>query len=168
VKLPIQKFRDPAGATAAMIGTFLGSGLLPKAPGTWGSLAALPLVFLSHQWSPSEQIFFWLVITGIGTWAAKEICERTECSDNQAIVIDEVIGMGITAWTSAFDWKWLWISFFFFRLFDMTKPPPVRAVDRWSKNAGTYWARGFGVLADDIVAGFQGLIVVLILQKYFP
>ncbi len=167
MSLPLHKFKDPVGTFSVLIGTFFGSGLLPKMPGTWGSLAAMPLVFYSHAWQPNHQFLFWIALTAIGTFAAKEICERTRCADNQTIVIDEVIGLGITAWTSGASWRWMWISFLVFRFFDMTKVPPVGAVDKWSKATDSYWTRGFGVLADDILAGFQGVIVIMLLQGFF-
>ena len=93
--------------------------------------------------------------------------------DNQNIVIDEVIGLGITAWTSGHEWKTLLAAFFAFRFFDVLKPFPVRLVDRWSKkkaeekgSALAPWWGGFGVIADDILAGFQGLVVILIFQHF--
>jgi phosphatidylglycerophosphatase A len=86
--------------------------------------------------------------------------------DNQNIVIDEVIGLGITAWTAGRDLKTLFAAFVLFRFFDVIKPPPVRQVDLWSKRQASPWAGGFGVIADDIVAGFQALAVILVLQYY--
>jgi phosphatidylglycerophosphatase A len=109
----------------------------------------------------------------VGTWACKVFDETMQTGDNQNLVIDEVVGLGITAWVAGPDWKWLAAAFFLFRFFDIVKPPPVRQVDAWSKNRTLsntplrYWYSGFGVMADDIIAGFQGLICMVVLRHFF-
>jgi phosphatidylglycerophosphatase A len=83
-------------------------------------------------------------------------------------VIDEVIGMGIAALLCSFSFFEFALAFFLFRLFDITKPPPVRQLDEWSKKkameSGPLWA-GFGIMADDIVAGLQALATFWILKQ---
>jgi phosphatidylglycerophosphatase A len=92
-------------------------------------------------------------------------------ADNQNIVMDEVVGLGLTAlFVAREDWKGWIAAFVLFRLFDIVKIPPVRAVDRWSKGSPgksmNPWISGFGVMADDVVAGLQGLLVIVLLKKY--
>ncbi len=156
---------------ALLTGTFFGSGLLPKMPGTWGTLAAMPLAWFLAPESLAVKITVWVLLLVAGTWSGKKFHDLFGVADNQNIVIDEVVGVGITSlFIAREDWK-LWIAaFVFFRLFDIIKIPPVRAVDRWSKGKPgkpmNPWISGFGVMGDDVVAGFQGLIVLLILAKY--
>jgi phosphatidylglycerophosphatase A len=92
--------------------------------------------------------------------------------DNQSIVMDEVVGLGVTAWTAGHHTSTLIAAFVLFRAFDILKPPPVRQLDRWSKkkasqkgNASAAWWGGFGVMADDLLAGFEALTVIFILQQ---
>lgn len=159
--------------TALLTGTFFGSGLLPKAPGTWGTLAAMPLAWFLAPESLALKLFVWSLLLAAGTWSGKKFHDLFGVADNQNIVIDEVVGLGITSlFIARGDWK-LWVAaFFFFRLFDIIKPPPVRAVDRWSKGKPgeklNPWISGFGVMADDVVAGLQGLIVILLLARFLP
>lgn len=156
------------------IATASGAGLFPVAPGTAGTVAALPVICLTVSWPEWVRVLFWILLTAIGTWAAKVVDETMETHDNQNIVIDEVIGFGVASWTvgpwvgmaeSGAAWG---AAFILFRFFDGLKPPPVRQIDRWShKQASGRWGGwwgGFGVIADDIAAGFQALAIVMILQ----
>jgi phosphatidylglycerophosphatase A len=163
------RVKGPKAVTSLVVSTALGAGLSPVAPGTMGSIVALPLAWWSNSWDWPCRVALWAALTAIGTWAATAFDRTMGTSDNQNIVIDEVIGLGITAWTAGRDPKLLAASLVLFRFFDIVKPPPVRQIDLWSKkkskapNGSPYWG-GFGVIADDIAAGFQGLIVMLILQ----
>lgn len=165
------KVRGPIPWTAVISGTFLGSGLLPKMPGTWGTLAAMPLAWYLAPQSLELKLAVWILLLALGTWAGKKFYDLFGVADNQNIVIDEVVGLGITSlFVAREDWK-LWIAaFIFFRLFDIVKLPPVRWVDLWSKGKPgeplNRWIAGFGVMADDVVAGLQGLVVLLILAKF--
>lgn len=173
-KLIWQKLRNPKTAFAFWIATASGAGLFPIAPGTAGTVAALPVVYFTIGWPVESRLLFWVLMTFAGTWAAKVVDEAMETKDNQNIVIDEVIGFGIASWTIG---PWLgvekstlsWVTaFLLFRFFDGVKPPPIRQVDRWSHSQPhspwSGWLGGFGVNADDIVAGFQSLAIVMILQ----
>lgn len=171
-----EQVRGPRAFAATFVATALGAGFFPIAPGTMGTLAAVPLAYLTAEWTAPFRGLLWLAITAIGTWSAKVIDEVTGTSDNQSIVIDEVVGFGISAWTAGRDAKALIAAFVLFRLFDTTKPPPIRQLDRMSKGrtvgAGAasapshvLWWRGFGVIADDILAGFMALACVFLLQR---
>lgn len=168
-KRPLQwnKVKGPKMITVLLVATAGGAGLLPKAPGTFGALVGLPIAYFTRDWPITARVGLWVFILAIGTWAA-EIFDRTmESTDNQNIVIDEVLGMGITAWTASLSVHVLgaWITaFVLFRLFDIWKPWPIRLLDRWSKN--TPGMSGFGVMADDALAGVYGLIAMLILQHF--
>ncbi len=157
-------------ATSAVIAaTALGAGLFPAAPGTMGALVTLPLAYAMAGTPWFAKAALWLAILAIGTWAAKVFDETMTTEDNQNIVIDEVLGMGIAAWTAGTHVKTLIVAFILFRLFDIIKPAPIRQADRWSKVAaknGNGWAGGFGVMFDDLLAGLQSLIVIIVLQHF--
>ena len=161
-------------ATAALVtGTALGAGLVPVAPGTMGTLFAIPLAYFTREWPWPARVALWLGLTAAGTWAAKVLDELMQTGDNQCIVVDEVVGLGITAWTitGSANSAWAWLAaFVLFRVFDIVKLPPVRQLDHWSKKKArentplARWWGGSGVMGDDILAGFQGLIVMIVLQ----
>lgn len=161
-------------ATACVaVATALGAGLTPIAPGTMGSLMALPFAYLGAELPWTVRAAVWLLVFVVGVWSAKVFDEIMGSSDNQSIVIDEVLGLWLTAATAGRDPKTLLAAFVLFRFFDIVKPPPVRQLDRWSKrkasdrkNPLSAWYGGFGVIADDVVAGIQGLIIILVLQHY--
>lgn len=126
------------------LATVGGIGLLPKFPGTWGTVAALPLAFcLSYlDLMTAATITFLFIIFSIAVCHVYEK-DRPE-HDSSEIVIDEVAGflvaaLGLQGW-------WLIVAFILFRFFDIVKPPPISAIDR--KVSG-----GFGVVLDDVAAG---------------
>jgi len=149
--------------------TFLGSGLSPVAPGTAGTLAALPLVAGVTLLSLPFQIGIWALVTLLGTWAAARVDSKAGTGDHGSIVIDEVIGMGISAMACERDWLHFGAAFVLFRFFDITKIPPVRQVDTWSKKkareSGALWG-GLGVMLDDILAGIQALAFFVLLKHW--
>ena len=156
-----------------MIATAGGAGLIPRIPGTAGSLVALPICYAIADWSLGGKLALWLAFTVVGTWAAKVFDQASGSSDNQKIVIDEVIGMGITTLFAGHDFRILFIGFVLFRAFDIWKPFPIRQIDRWSKKKAkegngelSAYYGGFGVIADDILAGIEALIVVIIIQQF--
>lgn len=152
--------------SAWTIATALGFGLSPVAPGTMGTLVGVAVVYFSNPLQLSWKVLIWSVLLVSGTWSASVIDQLTHKKDNQKIVIDEVVGYGITAWTAQNHWSTLIAAFLLFRFFDIFKLPPVRQIDQWSKNrtvSKSFWS-GFGVMADDLVAGFQALLVILFLQ----
>ena len=150
-----------------LIATVLGVGYLKPAPGTWGSLAALPLFWLLHQiGSWPLALSATLVVTVVGIWAIGLETEGKEDHDPSEIVIDEVAGQWVAllpvslgAAMAGSDVLALypgWIAaFVLFRLFDIWKPGPVGWADR----------RGdaLGVMLDDLIAGvFAGIGVLLL------
>ncbi len=123
-----------------------GSGLAPKAPGTFGTLAAIPLVWLAQQSGNVGYLVLTLlvVIAGIGicSYTAKAMGEH----DSPAIVWDEIAGYMVAFIGLPWSWQNLVLAFVLFRLLDITKPGPIGWCDR--KLQG-----GLGIMADDVVAG---------------
>lgn len=139
---------------AGWIATALGAGLVPKAPGTAGSLVALlPWWFLLRGLPPGG----YLAVLGagflLGVWACAVCDRRLGRHDLGALVWDEVIGMWIALFAAPQAWWWMLAGFALFRLFDIWKPWPVRWADRRVHG-------GLGVMLDDVVAGLYALAVL--------
>ncbi len=143
---------------AQCIATFFYVGKLPKAPGTFGSLAALPLAW--WMWKlPAE--FAWgtaIIIFLLGVWAAKKVIQKTGTEDHQTIVIDEVAGILFTTSITQHLWWHYALAFVFFRFFDIFKPGPIRWIDAKVKG-------GLGAMLDDMAAAiFATLLLYVTLQ----
>ena len=135
-----------------LVATFFGSGLSPIAPGTVGSLAALPLASILLSVSAGQAMFVIGVLFFVGVWASNAVEAPLEQHDASLIVIDEVVGQCLVVTLldvflrGAVDTTLLLLlSFIGFRLFDVVKPWPVGWVD--NKVEG-----GLGVMLDDVVA----------------
>ena len=128
-----------------------GSGLAPKAPGTFGTLAAIPIYLLIAQ----QTLWIYLLITLIVRIAGIYICDKTSrdmgVHDHGGIVWDEIAGYLITMIAVPFSWTAVITGFVLFRLFDILKPWPISWLDK--KVGG-----GLGIMLDDIVAGLFALI----------
>jgi phosphatidylglycerophosphatase A len=141
---------------AILLATCGGVGLSPVAPGTAGTLAAIPL-FLLLALLPGW--LYILCVVGIGVIAcrAADAAERIfQEKDPHRVVIDEAVGFFITMTALPVTWQYLLAGFVLFRLFDIIKPPPIRWIER--KVPG-----GYGVVLDDVVAGIYAHIAVRII-----
>lgn len=140
--------------SALFLGSFFGVGFLPKAPGTFGSLAALLIVAFSPPW----HVYLTIAIVAIliGFWAIPSM-EKRIGDDAPSIVIDEAAGMWLTLALPSITISWFWASvgFALFRLFDIWKPYPIRLLN---EKMGALW-----VLADDVVAGFYAGFCLFVL-----
>lgn len=141
----------------AGIATFFGAGLSPQSPGTVGTLATVPLAYLLLRYGSAALFTATVVVSVLGTWAAGRYCAATGKHDNQRIVIDEVAGYLLTL-CAALPLKInLLLAFGLFRLLDIWKPWPIRVVDRRVHG-------GFGVMADDLLAGAIGAVLLYFAQ----
>ena len=132
---------------ASLLATWFGSGLLPKAPGTWGSLAALPFAFLIVTLAGTWGLFAAAILaTLLGVWAAGVYAARSGQSDPQRVVIDEVAGQWLALLPVAQDLRFYAVAFLAFRFFDIVKVWPAGRIDRELKG-------GWGIMLDDVVAG---------------
>ena len=132
-----------------------GLGLLPKAPGTWGSIAGVALAWLfqaSEFHAPLlNPLAWWLVLSAAGVWAAGRAERASGKKDPQQVVIDEVSGQWLAllaspaAFTGGLGWKSFLAGFILFRVLDITKPFPAKQAESLPG--------GWGIMADDWVAG---------------
>lgn len=135
-----------------------GSGLAPFAPGTFGTLAAIPVYLLIFSLSPGVYLIITLFCFLIGIYLCGKTSKALGVEDHPAIVWDEIVGYLITMFMVPAGWLWLVIGFVLFRLFDILKPWPIRLLDRRIKG-------GLGIMLDDILAGvFAALVIQFVLK----
>jgi phosphatidylglycerophosphatase A len=136
-----------AALPARLLATWFGCGLSPKAPGTVGSLGAVPLHLALSMLGPVPHIAAVVALTAAGTWAANEIARAEGIEDPQKVVIDEVAGTLIAmGMVSGSSWGIRLLALALFRLLDITKPGPIDSVQRLEPP-------GVGIMADDVLAG---------------
>lgn len=123
-----------------------GSGLSPWAPGTAGTLLAIPLYLLVAHWSLPVYTGFIVLTIVLGTWFCDAASRELDVHDHPGIVWDEFVGYWITMWALPTTWTWMVAGFVVFRILDITKPWPIGLLDKKVKG-------GFGIMIDDIVAG---------------
>jgi len=139
-----------------LIATGLGLGFLPIAPGTWGSLGALAVLGPLRFACPPAFAVLLAALCAAGIVAAGRAARALADPDPRRVVIDEVVGMGLTlAAVRVPAPASLLAAFILFRVFDVLKPPPLRALERLPG--------GFGIVADDAgAAGYAALVLWLI------
>ncbi len=149
------RLSDPA----MMVATVGGIGLLPLAPGTWGSLAALPLGWLLYGWAgPLAVVLAVAVVFFAGWWASEALARRGGDHDPGYIVIDEVAGQLLVLAVIPPDPMLYAVGFVLFRLFDILKPAFIGWADRTVKG-------GLGVMLDDLLAGLCGALVIYAVMR---
>lgn len=141
----------------------LGSGLLKPAPGTWGTLMAVPLYLLLAQLEPLAYGIVVAVAFVLGIYLCGKTASDIGAHDHGAIVWDEFVGLWITLSVIPHDANyayWVLAGFIAFRFFDIVKPFPIGLLDR--KVHG-----GFGIMLDDAVAGFYAMACLVIAKEAY-
>lgn len=139
---------------AFAIATWFGCGLVPRAPGTAGTLGAVPLYLVAARGGRPGVAAAALVVTAVGIWAASAVARDLGKKDPQIVVVDEVAGFLVTMLAvDAISWQGVVLGFLVFRLFDVVKPWPVRALERLPG--------GWGIVLDDLGAGAFGACVLV-------
>ncbi len=137
-----------------------GSGLARKAPGTWGTLAAVPFYYFLSFLSIKTYIIFLIVSSIFGIWICHITQKKMVGDDPSAIVWDEFVGYWITMLAAPLSVQWMIVGFILFRFFDILKPYPICWLDKNVRG-------GFGIMIDDIVAGIFALIVLqFLIHRY--
>lgn len=136
-----------------------GSGLAPKAPGTFGTLAGWLLYpLLRPLFSDWAFLAFLALGVVVGSFAIEVTGRKLGEIDHGGIVWDEIVAIWLVLFFTPAGWMWQVGAFALFRFFDIVKPPPVRQCDAKLKN-------GFGVMADDLLAAGYSLLVIIALTR---
>ena len=127
-----------------------GSGLSPKAPGTFGTLAAIPVFLLFSYFTPLFYSIAVLIVCVAGIYICGKTAEDVGVHDHGAIVWDEIAGYLITMFLIPNRWQSIVVGFILFRIFDILKPWPISYIDKQIHG-------GFGIMFDDVIAGVMAL-----------
>lgn len=148
-----------------LIATSLGAGFLPVCPGTWGALVGIILWLPLYIWA-SVSVTLWVTVAAVviftiaGTWAS-DVAERYWGKDPVVACIDETVGQWLTLLpvTPLCPWWEIVLALALFRFFDIFKPLGIRKTEKLPG--------GWGMMADDILAGIYGAIIILIINEIF-
>jgi phosphatidylglycerophosphatase A len=141
---------------AHLVAFGFGVGLAPVAPGTWGTLLALPVYWLvSPRLEPVEFLLMLAVLFALGVWACEVTGRAIGASDHGGMVWDETVAFLLVLFFVPATLPWQAAAFLLFRLFDILKPPPIRYYDQALKG-------GFGVMLDDLIAASYALLVLAV------
>ena len=136
-----------------------GSGLAPKAPGTFGTLVAVPFYLL---FAKLDLIYYLAILTAafaVGVFLCHYTSKALSVHDHPGIVWDEFVGFWITMIAVPVSWEWILLGFVLFRVFDIIKPWPVKMADKKLKG-------GFGIMFDDVLAGIYALICIQLILYF--
>lgn len=156
VKLTSEVWQNPT----YFIAFGFGSGLMPFAPGTWGTLAAFPLYFLLMSKPWPVYLLVTLLAFFLGVWVSDRVARELGIHDYKGIVWDEVVGYLLTMFLAPQGVSWMILGFILFRIFDIWKPNPIRLVDQ--KVQG-----GLGIMLDDVLAAIPAWIVLQLIAWGF-
>ncbi len=137
-----------------------GSGLAPWAPGTFGTLAALPVYWLIQDLSWPLYLGWLLVTFILGVYWCERSSRALGVHDHGGIVWDEMVGYWLTMFLAPAGWLWMLVGFVLFRIFDILKPWPINWLDRQVKG-------GLGIMIDDIVAALYAWIGLQLLAWFW-
>ncbi len=143
-------------ALAWMLSLWFGCGLLPYAPGTAGTLGALPLYWWVRPYGLLPLAATAGVVTVAGVWSSSRVARASGVKDPQFICVDEVAGVLVTLLAAPVNVSGVLVGVLLFRLFDWLKPFPARDLERLPG--------GLGIVCDDLAAGAWGAVVLLALR----
>jgi phosphatidylglycerophosphatase A len=143
-----------------LIATAFGLGYAPVAPGTFGSALGVFWYFATRNWSLPAQGLALAALVAAGIWAAGVAAHHFAREDPGHVVVDEVAGQALTLLALPLGAWGALVGFLVFRAFDILKPWPVRQFERLPG--------GWGIMADDIMAGVYGWIVLKVLVTWQP
>jgi phosphatidylglycerophosphatase A len=134
-----------------------GSGLLTRAPGTMGTLAAVPIGIALALLGLTSWVL-WLLAFLLGIWLCGRVAQALGVEDYGGIVWDEMVAYWLVVGLLPFHWAWWLAAFALFRGFDILKPWPISLLER-------YFGGGFGIMIDDIAAAVYALVVLKFVQR---
>jgi len=145
---------------AVLLATSGGAGYAPVAPGTAGSAVGVLIYLLSRDWSLASMAAFIGLVTVVGVWASGRAAAHFGREDPGPVVIDEVAGQLVTLAATGVGFTGAVVGFVLFRFFDTLKPWPVNRLESLPG--------GWGIMADDLLAGVYSNICILLLVGVFP
>jgi len=137
-----------------------GSGLAKKAPGTWGTVAAIPVYLLIAPTKPGVYLTLTLLAFILGVVICNQVSRGLGVNDYKGIVWDEIVGYLLTMSFAPIGFGWMLAGFLLFRLFDIWKPQPIRWIDQRVKG-------GLGVMLDDVLAAIPAWLLLRLLIWVF-
>ncbi len=152
--------RVALGTPSGFLAFGFGSGLAPFAPGTFGTLAAIPPYLLLAQLSWPYYLLVLVLTFLLGVFLCERASQHLGVHDHGGIVWDEFVGFWLTLFLIPNEWHWIVVGFLLFRLFDIIKPFPIKWLDQQVKG-------GFGIMIDDVIAGVYAWLVLFLLVRYF-
>lgn len=156
--------KTPFRRTRLFIANGFGSGLAPKAPGTFGTMGAVLFFLPLAPMAVAHPILYLVMVTGftmVAVWAADGAEAHYRRHDVGNIVCDEFIGFLITMTMIPANWRTVLVAFVVFRFLDIVKIPPAKQIDRG-------WPGGWGVVLDDVVSGVYANVVMQVLIRLAP
>jgi phosphatidylglycerophosphatase A len=151
----------PADKVALILSVWFGAGLLPKMPGTFGTLGAVPLYFIIMSLGTWCRVISLGIVVGGAIWSSWRAQSILGRGDAKEIVIDEVAGFLLATIFFPFTWLTLGAGFCLFRFFDILKPPPIKKIEGITRG-------GLGIVLDDLVAGVYALVCVGVIVYIIP
>jgi phosphatidylglycerophosphatase A len=145
---------------AVLLATAGGAGYAPVAPGTAGSAVGLLCVLATRQGTPVLQAVVLLIVVALGVWASQRATVHFASKDPGPVVIDEVAGQLVTLFLVGGGLGAMLVGFFVFRVLDIVKP--------WPANALEALPGGWGIMADDLMAGLYGWAIMKGIMSAFP
>jgi phosphatidylglycerophosphatase A len=136
-----------------------GSGAVPFAPGTFGTLMGIPFYLAMQSLSHSLYLFLVVLIIIASMWLCDKVTKEIKVHDHSGMCLDEIVGYLVTMYAAPHGVIWIVLGFLLFRLFDIWKPWPINYIDK-------YVHGGVGIILDDVLAGIYSLIVLQILSKF--
>jgi len=136
-----------------------GAGLSPVAPGTFGTLVAIPIVMLVQQFGLIAHVAFAVFAIFFGIYVCGESARRLDVHDHPGIVWDEIAGYAVTMLAAPPYWTWLLCGFVLFRILDIWKPWPIREADHSLTG-------GLGIMLDDVIAGVFAAAIMYGLRSF--
>jgi phosphatidylglycerophosphatase A len=157
ITLPKQPdFRFLISHPAHFLALGFGSGLAPKAPGTFGTIVGLPLFYFISSYALHMQLAIIALFFIIGIYFCAVAGKALGVGDHGSIVWDEIVAMMLVLTITPNQWEWWIVAFSLFRIFDIWKPFPIRHCDATLKG-------GFGVMFDDLLAAIYAMISLKVL-----
>lgn len=147
------------GSPSGFLAFGFGSGLSRFAPGTMGTLAAVPFIFALRSLGEPAFWLALLLLFALGVFLCGHVSHKLGVHDHGGIVWDEMLGYWLSAALVPLQWPWLLAAFVLFRFFDILKPWPIRQLDK--KVSG-----GFGIMIDDVVAALFTLVILAVIQGF--